>query len=92
MWDINQSFNDSTELSGHVTIMLRANKPLNPYHVSYPIIWTGFINNDKIEITQLSSSSSFMENYEFKTFPINFSMYEGRIVKLIDTCLRRALD
>lgn len=92
MWDINESYKDNTELSGHVTIMLKADKPLNPYHIDYPIAWTGFINNDKIEIIQLSSSSSFRENYEFKTFPISFSIYEGRILKLIDTCLRRALD
>ena len=92
MWDINQSFKDNTELSGHVTIMLNADKPLNPYNISYPVTWNGFINNEKIVIIQSSSSSSFSENYEFKTFPISFSIYEGRIVKLIDTCLRRALD
>lgn len=92
MWDINKSFKDNAEPSGHVTIMLNADKPLNPYHISYPITWTGFINNDKIVIIQPSSSSSFSENYEFTTFPIRLSMYEGKIVKLIDNCLRRALD
>lgn len=92
MWDINESFKDSTELSGSVTIFLNSDKPLNPYHISYPISWTGYINNTPIEIIQLSSSSKFIENYEFKTYPNGYSMYHNRIVSIIDNCLRKALD
>lgn len=92
MWDINQSFTDSTELSGRVSIFLNSDKALNPYNISYPITWTGYINNHPIEIIQPSSSSSFIENYEFSTYPNGYSLYHSRIVSLIDTCLRRSLD
>ncbi|MDM1412536.1 hypothetical protein HX038_17635 [Myroides odoratimimus] len=92
MWQINKRFKDSTELSGNVTIFLNANKPLNPYDISYPITWSGFVNNQPIEIIQPSSSSSFMENYEFVNYPKGYYIYQNRIITLIDELLRKSLD
>ena len=69
MWEINESFKDSTELSGFVSILLKSDKPLNPYHVSYPITWSGFVNNEPIEIVQPSENSSYMSDFEFTKYP-----------------------
>ncbi|MFP9113921.1 hypothetical protein ACLI1A_08255 [Flavobacterium sp. RHBU_3] len=92
MWDINQSFKDNNEMSGHVSIFLNADKPLNPYHISYPIAWTGYINNEPVKIVQTSSSSKFIENYNFEIYPYGYSLYQTKIVDAIDRLLRRALD
>lgn len=92
MWDINQSFKDSTEISGHVTIFLNADKPLNPYHISYPVSWTGYINNEPVRILQISSSLKFSENYNFEIYPNGYSIYQTKIIEAIDNLLRKALD
>lgn len=92
MWTINESTKVVTEMSGRVSLLLNPDKPLSPYHVSYPIVWTGFINNNPIEIIQISSSSSFMENYEFKIYPEGYYSFQNYIISVIDNCLRKALD
>lgn len=92
MWDINKTIRDITAPSGHVSILLNSNTTLHYQRITYPITWSGFVDNHPVEILQKSSMSSFAEGYEFRVYPDGYSIYEDQIIKLIDNCLRRALD
>ena len=92
MWDINQTFKDVTQPRGKSSVFLDADKPLDPYHITYPVTWSGYFNNEKIEIVQNSSMSSLSGSYEFTTYPADASLFESEIIKAIDDLLRRALD
>ena len=92
MWDINAQFENLTGNGRKSTIFLKANQELNIFITEYPITWTGFIDNQNIEIIQPTSSSSFSENYKFKTFPDEYFIYKEEIILLINNRLKRALD
>jgi hypothetical protein len=88
MWLINEYFEDIGSFRNKSSLHLNADKPIDPYHISYPILWTGFLNNEKIVIKQLGESSSRFTDYEFIEYPENFSYLQVRVVKYIDDYLR----
>lgn len=92
MWDIDQTIKDNSKRSGKSSLYLNSNKPLNPYHISYPIEWTGFLNGKSIKIIQMKESSSRTADYDFSELALEDSVLKGDIAKYIDTKLKRCLD
>jgi len=75
-----------------VMIVLTSNKELNPYHISYPIVWSGSVGNSDVIIIQKTHFSSFVEGYEFEKFPEKYFYLKERIIKDIDNYLSKKLD
>ncbi len=92
MWDIDEDIEDYSRSSRKSYIRLNSNKPLNPYHISYPVEWIGFMNNKPVKIVQKDQSSSSASDYDFVEFPKEYLRFSGDIVHFIDTKLKRRLD
>lgn len=92
MWDIDEKIEDYSQPSRKSYIRLNSNKPLNPYYISYPVEWTGFVNSKPVKIIQMGQSSSSTSDYDFSEFPEEHLGLRGDIVEHIDTKLKRLLD
>lgn len=90
MIDIELSKNIST--NERMILRLTSNETISLAGFSYPIIWTGYINNDKLEVHLLSSISSIDSNYKFVTLPVKYSDYTSEIMKAIDDRMHVLLD
>jgi hypothetical protein len=88
MWQINEAFEDIGRFRDKSTLFLNADKPINPYSITYPILWAGFLNNEKVMIKQIDSSSFHISDYDFIDFPDEYSYLQGAIVKAIDKYLK----
>lgn len=88
MWEIDERLDVSAYHLGRNKIYLNSDKQIDTYHITYPITWKGLLNGNKVEITQKTSSSSFMDDYEFVIYPEEFSDLKGEIVQVIDRYLR----
>ena len=88
MWQIEKEFDDYTHPIGKGWLNLNADKPMNPYKISYPIIWSGFISNIKVEIIQKGKSSYSVNDFDFKDFPEKYSFLKGDIVAWINKYLK----
>lgn len=88
MWQINKEFSDPTHPRGKQGIYLNADKPMSPYHISYPIIWSGFVGQNTVEIIQKGESAKYKDDFEFVKFPPGLSYLEGDIISYIDNFLR----
>jgi hypothetical protein len=88
MWDINEIVEDYSRPNGKSYINLNSNNKLDPYHISYPISWTGFVNSKPIKIIQKGQTSSSVSDYDFTEFPEEYLGLRASIVGLIDKKLR----
>lgn len=70
------------------SIGLTPDKPISPYHISYPVTWTGFVNNEKVIIVQKDDMSSSIDNYEFLEFPSQYNYLKSEVVEAIDDYLK----
>ncbi|HEY2584079.1 MAG TPA: hypothetical protein VGI43_19885 [Mucilaginibacter sp.] len=61
---------------------------MSPHHISYPILWSGFLNNEKIIVKQLSVSSSHITDFEFVEYPEQYAYLKGEIMTAINNYLR----
>ncbi|PZR18899.1 MAG: hypothetical protein DI539_15900 [Flavobacterium psychrophilum] len=71
----------SKSISG-VSVDLDADQFIHYQKIKYPIKWTGYVNNHKVEIIQKSYSSSHIDDYDWKIFPSEHS--KSDIAKVID--------
>ena len=87
MWQISERFDDDNYYPRKSSINLNADKALNPYTITYPLIWTGYVAGQEVEIIQISNSASSKNDFDFKVFPANYNFIKADIVKHIHTCL-----
>ena len=88
MYLINKVFKDIINSRGESNLQLKTDTPISPYHMDYPILWTGFLNNEKIKIKQKSSWSSHIPEFEFLECPNEYSYLQQKIVKEINNYLK----
>tara|TARA_R100000306_G_scaffold56423_1_gene54221 strand:+ start:7941 stop:8216 length:276 start_codon:yes stop_codon:yes gene_type:complete len=88
MWQINKSYNDPNHPTGKGWIYLNADKPMDPYHITYPVTWTGFVGQNPVTIVQKGESGKYIEDFVFENFPAGLSYLKVDIVQYIDNYLR----
>ena len=88
MYLIEEEFEDLTHPRGKRSVRLNPNQGLNPYTIKYPLIWSGHIGNNEVEIIQLESFAGSINSFEFKKFPDEFENIKGQIIQWIDNKLR----
>jgi hypothetical protein len=87
MWRISERFDDDNHYPRKASINLNPDKDLNPYTIAYPLIWTGYVAGQQVEIIQISNSASFINDFDFKVFPENYNFIKSDIIKHIHICL-----
>jgi len=92
MFDIDEKFEDYSQPNGKSYLKINSDKPLDPYRISYPITWTGFLNGKPIKIIQMGQSSSSTSDYDFIQFPEDDRGLCGDIAHIIDRKLHKLLD
>jgi len=88
MWQIKEEFKDNRHPIGKSWVYLNADKPINPWHISYPITWSGFVDGNKVKIIQKGQLAYSVDDFEFEEFPKIYEYIKGRIVKWINDYLR----
>ena len=88
MWQIKERFDDSSQSSGKGMTYLKADQPMSPSHLTYPITWTGFISNKRVEIIQLDSSAISLDDFTFQEFPEQYTYLKSSIIDWIHNYLR----
>lgn len=88
MWQINKEYSDPSHPRGKQGIYLNADKPMSPYHISYPITWSGFVGQNKVIIIQKGESAKYSDDFDFVNFPSALSYLQGEIATYIDNYLR----
>ena len=92
MYQINKDIPDYSSPNNKSSVMLNPNKTINPYTITYPVEWKGFVAGVPITIIQKGSSSSFIDDYDFLDIPPQISNLKHSVVEVIDTYLKRMLD
>jgi len=87
MWLISERFDDDNFYPRKSSINLKPDQALNPYTITYPLNWTGFVAGHKVEIVQLSNSTSSINDFDFKLFPINYEFVKADIIRHIHSSL-----
>lgn len=88
MWQINEVFEDYDHPVGKGWLYLNADKPMNPYHITYPVTWSGTIAQKEVKIVQRGNFVFSLDDLEFEIFPEKYEYVKGRIVEWIDDYLR----
>jgi len=88
MKDIDEKFEDFAQLTKKSSLVLDADKSLN-FQVSYPIVWTGYLNNEKIKILQTEKHARILTSFEFEVFPEVLERHKETVINIIDKCLKR---
>jgi len=88
MWQIDKQFEDDYHPSGKGYVYLKADKPMTPYHITYPVTWTGFVGRIKVQIIQKSDSALTLDDFDFKDYPEKYSYLKYSIIKWIHDYLR----
>ena len=68
-------------------LRLNPNQVLSVFDIRYPIIWFGKLDNFEIELKQLNTSSSMVEDYEFLKFPDTLNHCKAIVIREIDNKL-----
>lgn len=92
MYEIHRDIPDYSSPRNKSSVMLNPNKTINPYTITYPVEWKGFVANVPVTIIQKGSSSSFIDDYDFGDLPPSISNLKYSVVEVIDTYLKRMLD
>jgi hypothetical protein len=92
MWDINKIFEDIGNYRDESSLQLNSHTPIGPFNYSYPIIWSGFLNNEEIVIKQLSDHSEFITEFEFINYPEKFNYLKSNIRNFIHEYLDQRLS
>ena len=67
-----------------VNISLVPNKDIHQYKNIYPVIWTGFIGNEKVELVQKTDASISIDDFEIISSPEKYKYLLTQIVRKID--------
>lgn len=92
MWAIEEEFDDYSRHKYKGSIVLNPSKTIHFQFTDYPVKWNGLINGEKIEIVLNSSSSSFLENYEWPIYPEKYNDLKNQIVRAIDKYIDRVMS
>lgn len=93
MWQIDKKVDDyGGHPSGKCYIFLNADKPMSPYHISYPVTWSGQVGGYDAKIIQLTDSARRIEDFNFEVFPEKYSYLKTDIINWIDEYLHKMLD
>lgn len=88
MWDISETLEDYSQPNRRNYLKLKSNQPLNPYTISYPIEWKGYLNSNPIKVIQINESSSRTADFNFALLPIEYTGLQGVIARFINSKLR----
>lgn len=77
---------------GRVTISLDADKPIDPYHITYPVTWTGIVDGERVEIVQPSSASLNANFFEWPVFPQRLDNLKSDVAQMINRYLHNRMD
>jgi hypothetical protein len=88
MWEIQESFKDELHPIGRGLFCLNPDKMITPYHIKYPILWTGYINNTPIKILQKGVSAKYRDDFDLVEFPDTHYFVINQIIEHIDNYLR----
>lgn len=84
MHTIEKRFDDYSRPNNKGLLRLKPNQPIVLSDQSWPIVWSGYLNDIEVSVIQESGSSSDPSNYELKDFPQQYEWLKGSIVDLID--------
>ena len=88
MYDIDELFEDFSQPMKKSRLALNADKAIN-FQVLSPIVWTGYLNNEKIKILQTEEHARILTSFEFEVFPEVMEHHKETVLKIIDKCLKR---
>lgn len=88
MWDVKFDIDDYGIVNNKSRFYANCDKNIFPYNRNlYPLKLTGFLNEEKIEIILINSSSEKMESYNFIVYPEKYNFHKAEIVRLINKSL-----
>jgi hypothetical protein len=88
MWNINEKLKVDSYNTKKINLYLKTENIIDAYNIKYPILWSGLLNNLKVEIIQKEQFSSYMTDYDFLIFPIEYIDLKGDVISIIDKYLR----
>lgn len=88
MWKISKQFDDYSHPMGKGWLRLNTDPPINPFTISYPVTWIGFINENKVRIIQKDRETITIDDFDFIEFPEKYAYLKAYIVEWIDEYLR----
>lgn len=91
MFDIQQEIDDSFSRTGKSHLSLNADGKLDPYHISYPILWTGYLNNQAIIVRQ-ADSSTLESAYKFVGILDDNRQVQLSVIRIIKEKIDRACN
>jgi hypothetical protein len=71
-----------------VSVNLNPDQGITPFTSSYPITWTGYIGNEKVEIKQIGILAYNESDFEFVTFPEKYFYHKRDVIGFIDEYLK----
>ena len=83
-------FNDYSRHKDKGLVTLTSNKIISLGFDSYPLIWTGYICDSKVEIHQLNDSTC-LEDLDFRIFPESYNHLKQKIADEIDEYITEAM-
>ncbi|WP_025143746.1 hypothetical protein [Pedobacter jeongneungensis] len=88
MYQVTGEYTDygNSRLKSH--FYLNADQGFNYTTWSPPIHWSGFVGNQKVTFTQISSSGSDRDDFDWSNFPKELEGAISDIVKAIDDAMR----
>jgi hypothetical protein len=73
MWQIEKEFDDYSHPIGKGWVNLKADKPMNPYRITYSITWSGFVSGNNVKIIRKRQSSYSLNDFDFSGFPEKYA-------------------
>lgn len=67
---------------------LKADQSFNPYTWKPPIHWEGFVGGEYVKFTQIDSSGTSIDYFDWQDFPSELDYVKSFIVKAIDDAMR----
>ena len=86
MWQLTKDFLDNARKDDKGYFYANPNKTIYPNHALYPIIWKGILNDESVEIIQMTDSID-TNDFEFKLYPEKLDYLKNEIVKYINQFL-----
>jgi hypothetical protein len=86
MWQLTKDFLDYARKDNKGYFYANPNKTIYPNRALYPIIWKGILNDESVEIIQMTDSID-TKDFEFKLYPEKLEYLKNDIVKYINQFL-----
>ena len=67
-----------------ISVSIKSNKNIHQFTDIYPVTWTGFINDQKVEFIQKTDAAITIDDFELICYPEKYKYLFSQIIKYID--------